>query len=169
MKLATALSTKVHQHVVKSVAAFLASLPLGVVPRVAPAVREERPRELPQTGLHLQVSLGPFQKCALCFCPWHAGYEGQRCSAARSDFQPHVLHLLGGIVFCDACGLYAQIRGQGLSQSCKRHVASKGADHRLARLRRGIHPKTGIALDMLPVPLLPGDWMVEVQGAFPNC
>ena len=55
----------------------------------------------------------------------------------------HVQRLTGGILWCDVCGAYAELRAMGLAGACRRRPRDPAAAWRRNRLREGRHPVTG--------------------------
>ncbi len=83
------------------------------------------------------------------FYRW-AEREAALTGKGATDSTTHVLRITGPAVWCSICGAYATERAVGLAAPC-RGRPPKGAEFgrhtKLARLRRGMHPKTGLPLD----------------------
>lgn len=63
-----------------------------------------------------------------------------------ADAQGHRLRISGPLIYCDACGRYATRRiGRALKQRC-RGTASGSYATRLARMRSGRHPLSGLPI-----------------------
>ncbi len=72
--------------------------------------------------------------------------EATLAAKGTADSSTHRLRTTGNVVWCEACGAYGTERAVGLADAC-RGPPPKGADWGrrtlLARLRRGLHPRSG--------------------------
>ena len=79
--------------------------------------------------------------------PWR--WHGATCPETvllRMSIDPsHALAIGASIVYCKKCGAYAEAKAVGLKNPCEGAPASVGAATRLARVRRGRHPRSGRA------------------------
>jgi hypothetical protein len=132
--------------------------PLPKRARLAPAVR---PAEL---GGHVVRKRGLHSVCTQCLgasCD-HRAFAAKRCrgsavllwaqraardaEAAVEDGGGHVRRLTAGVLWCDACGAFAEERARGLARPCRGHPSEETASRRRDRLRAGRHPVTGAVL-----------------------
>ena len=137
------------------------SLPGPRVPRPPRPARaraqvQQRPAE---RGGHLLERHGAGWWCAACratsasrdslapgMCSGPALQRWARQAASAHGCIEHRIRETGKVVWCDRCGAYATTRGRGIARACLGRPADSSAAARLAALRAGRHPVTGVAL-----------------------
>ena len=153
--------------------ATLANLPPPTAARAArrpgpsTVIRDARPIQCGGHRLHHTAS-GKWQ-CSLCRCSaskWN-GIATRRCggsAAARwasraadlfldaASSRPHRRFMSDDVVWCDACGAYADAFSVCLSKPCIGRPSCPGKSAHLHSLRSGRHPRTGIIFRSAPVP-----------------
>ena len=143
------------------------SVPGPLHPRAATIARRVRtalaPRP-PELGGHLARKRGAASVCVECrgtSCA-HAAFAAKRCKGSAvqawaeracrdagcgaTDGGGHSRRLTGGILWCNACGAYAELRAVGLGEPCKGRPRDGAAAWRRNRMRAGLHPASGRAL-----------------------
>ncbi len=137
---------------------------------VAPVGRpaRARPERPPTLGGHLMSHVaGGVYRCAVCWVSSanRARMAAQACGgsivrrwaareaalrgAGSQDATSHRRWMLGDIVWCARCGAYASHHAVGLAAACKGPPLASGGGRTtaLARLRRRLHPKTGLPVN----------------------
>ncbi len=80
-----------------------------------------------------------------------AARDARLAAAGRADAATHSLQMVGSIVWCTVCGAYSSQRAVGIAAECRGRplrTGEWGRHTKLARLRRGLHPKTGQPVDV---------------------
>jgi hypothetical protein len=161
----------------------------------APKLRRLAPPARPvELGGHAVRKRGERSACSQCLASSgdHRAFAAKRCRgsvvqlwAARAmadaltsieDGGGHRRRLTAGVLWCDACGAFAEERARGLAHPCRLHPAEATAARRRDRLRRGQHPITGHVLGGETV-VEPGSFLdatganqvVHFGGRMPHC
>ncbi len=88
-----------------------------------------------------------------------AARDDRLLAAGRADAATHTLQMIGNLVWCTACGAYSADRAVGIVASCRGRPPRNGdwgRHTKLARLLRGLHPKTGHPLQACSWKIPPG-------------
>ncbi len=98
-----------------------------------------------------RTSAASWGRIATARCPGSAAAKWAERAAAlgaanSADAPSHRRFMTGGIIWCDACGSYAESFAVGLARPCPQGPRNDGKAQHLRRLRQGLHPATGLVL-----------------------
>ena len=84
-------------------------------------------------------------------CPisrWKDIEQDSEDETPRLQTHHHKKMRSGTVLWCNRCGVYADQKSKGLKGQCKgkppRHRHRDGMEGQLRKLRKGVHPKTGL-------------------------
>ena len=176
LKLTVEKSRLIHKHIAKAMALFYATLPKeeaaddeeAPVPPVHEKLSEllvdalVRPR-------HIRVAHRGKERCGACWAPWFSWLQSQPCPSFAPGFRPHVAWVCGEVVLCDLCGAFAQVHSKLLLKACAGYPSNNAAKDRLVRMRGGLHPTSSSEGEVhIPAPLLPSEWLMDLELDMPR-